>query len=155
MVMPKNRLPTIRENAFPDLLRTGYEVTSKEDQFQNCFGYAAGEAFGWWTPIAGSGYQWPQELPRKTDVDTFVEFYNLKGGYVPCDTGELEEGFEKVVLYVDSNNEVSHAALQKENGVWTSKLGVWEDIEHSIPEGLNGDDPAYGKIARFLKRPRK
>ena len=80
MVMPKNRLPTIRENAFPDLLRTGYEVTSKEDQFQNCFGYAAGEAFGWWTPIAGSGYQWPQELPRKTDVDTFVEFYNLKGG---------------------------------------------------------------------------
>jgi hypothetical protein len=149
------RLPQIREKAFPDLHRTGYEVTSKEDDFQNCIAFAAGKAKGVWTPYAGYGYYWPNELPRKTDVETFVKLYKLEAGYDPCDAsdkGEYEEGVEKVAIYVDSNNEVTHAAKQNKDGTWTSKLGDWEDIRHNVLEGVCGNDPAYGKVAKFLRR---
>ena len=149
------RLPKYREKAFPDLHRTGYEVTSKEDDFQNCIAFAAGKAQGVWIPYAGNGYYWPPGLPRKTDVDTFVKLYELEAGYAPCETGELQDGFEKVAIYVDSNNEVTHAAKQNNDGTWTSKLGDWEDIRHHALEGVCGQDPAYGKVAKFLRRPQQ
>lgn len=45
-----------------------------------------------------------------------------------------------------------HAALQLENGDWTSKMGSAEDILHILAEVLEG--PEYGHVARFLSRPR-
>jgi hypothetical protein len=105
-----------------------------------------------WTPYGGHGYYWPPDLPRKADVDTFVKLYELEAGYVSCDTGELQAGFEKIAIYVDSNNEVTHAAKQNRDGTWTSKLGDWEDIRHRLLEGLEGDYPAYGRAVKFLKR---
>jgi regulator of protease activity HflC (stomatin/prohibitin superfamily) len=42
-----------------------------------------------------------------------------------------------------------HAARQLPSGMWTSKLGALEDIEHQL-EGLAGD--RYGKIGQILKR---
>ena len=149
------RLSQLRENAFPDLYRTGYEVTSQEDDYQNCIAFAAGRPNGVWTPYAGNGYYWPRGLPRKTDVETFVKLYKLEAGYDPCDPsdeGEYEEGVEKVALYVDANNEVTHAAKQNKDGTWTSKLGDWEDVRHNSLEGVGGDAPAYGKVAKFLRR---
>ena len=67
----------------------------------------------------------------------------------------LEPGFEKVALYADRNEEVTHAARQTADGSWTSKLGEWEDIAHKSLEALCGDEPAYGTVAQILKRPRK
>ncbi len=157
MAMPK-RLAPIRENSFPNLYSAGYEVTSKEDDFQNCIAYAAGRDKGVWTPYAGHGYYWPAGLPRKTDVETFVKLYKLEADYDPCedsDKGEPEEGIEKIVLYVDSNNDVTHAAKQNRDGTWTSKLGDWEDIRHKVPAAVGGDAPAYGKVAKFLRRTRQ
>ena len=45
-----------------------------------------------------------------------------------------------------------HAALQLGSGIWTSKLGTGEDIEHDAPENLAG--PCYGHVTAFMKRKR-
>jgi len=151
------RLPPERENVFPNLFANGYGVTSDEDFLYNCIAWAAGEENTQekWDPFCiGFGYYWPDGLDRKADVETFIKLYAMEGGYAPCDTDKPEPGFEKLTIYVGADGEVTHAARQKEDGMWTSKLGDWEDIGHKTPQGVCGDFPAYGKIAQFVKRPR-
>ena len=147
-----------REGCFPQLLASRYAVTSEADFLYNCIAWAAGpeNTQTWWDPFAiGHGYYWPANLPRNAEVDTFIKLYALEGGYSPCETAELEPGFEKVAIYADHNGEVTHAARQTEDGGWTSKLGEWEDIAHKTLEALCGDEPAYGRVAKILKRPSK
>jgi hypothetical protein len=149
------------EEEFPKLFPSGYGKASEEDEFYNCFAFAADEKNTevWWTPVhLGNGFHWPEGLDRKTDIDTFVKLYKIEGGFEPCENNSiaLEDGIEKVALYVDDQNDVSHAARQLEDGSWASKLGDWEDIEHSKLEGLSSDinKPAYGKVVKILCRPR-
>jgi hypothetical protein len=155
-ILPKN------EKLFTNLFSSGYEKTSEEDESYNCIAWAAGEknTEDFWTPcIIGHGYYWPDELPKKTDLETFIQLYRLKGGYEPLEkiSFELEDGIEKIALYLDDQNEVSHAARQKEDGTWASKLGELEDIEHLTPEALctKGKELAYGSVAKILARRRK
>ncbi len=152
-----SRIPFDRESCFPNLFSSGYGKSSDEDFEYNCVAWAAGEenTQEWWDPLAlGPGYYWPNGLQRNTEVDTFVKLYELVGGYVACDHVGLEEGFEKIALYSNAQGEFTHAARQKEDGIWTSKLGDWEDIEHRTLSGLSGNAPAYGSVAKILKRPR-
>jgi hypothetical protein len=71
-------------------------------------------------------------------------------GFEPCDSGEVEEGFEKVAIYTDAGGEPTHAARQLANGRWTSKLGYLEDIEHDL-DAVAGTH--YGRVRAFLRRP--
>lgn len=64
----------------------------------------------------------------------------------------MEQGYEKVALYVDHDGKPTHAARQLPTGRWTSKLGKIEDIEHEL-EGIAGS--VYGSVAKILKRPMK
>jgi len=84
------------------------------------------------------------------DEPTIAAFEEVFGqlGYEPCETGELEKGFEKVATYA-KEGEVAHAVRQLANGRWTSKLGRNIDIEHTL-RGLEG--PTYGQVVLFLKR---
>lgn len=84
-------------------------------------------------------------------IDTMVRFYQNEG-FALCGTDTLpEDGFEKVVLY-SSGGLFKHAALQLEDGTWTSKLGEHEDISHTTAEFLLGGE--YECIVHVLKRPR-
>lgn len=58
-------------------------------------------------------------------------------------------GFQKVAFFVGANGVPTHAARQLPSGLWTSKLGEWEDIEHTL-HALEGD--IYGTVALLLKR---
>lgn len=102
----------------------------------------------------GIGY-WPQNIPREETLDTFIHAYGLLG-YVLCPDGSNEIGFEKIALFAergwDGMPSPTHAAIQLENGYWSSKLGPFEDITHFALETLQG--PCYGTIACYLKRPR-
>ena len=73
-------------------------------------------------------------------------------GYKECDSGEFENQNLKIALYT-VNNEVRHLARQLDNGLWTSKLGNLQDIEHSL-ESLEGGDGSYeyGQVTHFFKR---
>jgi hypothetical protein len=87
-------------------------------------------------------------------MDAFVQAYQTLGFEV-CFSNALESSIEKVALYGQSRNGIvipTHAALQLENGAWTSKLGDCEDIEHAVVDDVNG--PQYGRPLIYLKRPR-
>src|SRR5579863_4305608 len=57
----------------------------------------------------------------------FRHFYQFE----VCESAEIEEGFNKIVLYegIGEDGEVGflHVALQLEDGTWKSKMGEYED----------------------------
>ncbi|MEZ2302553.1 MAG: hypothetical protein ACBR13_12385 [Microcoleus sp.] len=81
-------------------------------------------------------------------MDAFIKAYQTIG-YECCDNGDIEPGFQKIAIYT-YNGEPQHAALQEENGMWKSKLGDWEDIQHEL-KGLENPN-YYGVVQQILKR---
>jgi hypothetical protein len=139
---------------FPWLGGGNYTETSPATRRYNCIAWGAGNDARWWWPDARNIGYWPPNIPREETLDAFERAYALQG-YAPCSNGDLEPGVEKVALYglrVGTDIVPRHAARQLENGWWTSKLGVCEDIEHDTPDALIG--PGYGAPVRFLRRPR-
>jgi hypothetical protein len=105
-----------KEANFPNLRRGNYRVTSEEDPVYNCIAHAAGRDDGWWWPVDGiDGVVWPGGLERKETLECFVSAYALQG-YVCCESGKFEAGFEKVAIYADSTGEPTHAARQLRQG---------------------------------------
>lgn len=87
-------------------------------------------------------------------MPAFMQAYETLG-FRLCFGDALENGVEKVAIFGKERNGViipTHAALQLESGAWTSKLGDFEDIEHSILDAVNG--PVYGRPVVYMKRPR-
>lgn len=139
-----------RESFFPSLRKEGYRVTSAEDDDYNCIAWAADRKNARWWPVEGvEGVFWPEGVPLEETVDSFVLAYGTEG-YEPCDSAEVEFGYEKIAIYADENGVPCHAARQTATGIWTSKLGGWEDIEHDTLSGVAGKE--YGHPVRFLKR---
>ncbi len=140
----------------PHLRAAGYSRESPATPVYNCFAWAAGQTMAWWEPAApdiiphlGPTF-WPAGVPNELALDSFVQAFSTLG-YEECETADLEPGHEKVALYVDADGDPSHAARQLRSGVWTSKIGELEDIEHPTLRAVEG--PAYGRVARILKRP--
>jgi hypothetical protein len=126
-------------------------VTSQYDEGYNCIAWAARDIVqNWWPDEDGVGY-WPIGK-REVTVENFIEAFATRG-YEPCESGEYEEGFEKIALYVD-NDEPTHMARQLNASEWTSKLGNMEDISHASLTSIedSGRPESYGKAERFLKR---
>ena|SRR3989442_11840681 len=140
------------EEWFPRLLHEGYQETSPEDNTYNCIAWAGDDNQEKWDPDATTGRYWPNNVPRTRDLSSFIVLYEVEGGYVPCENGELEPGFEKIAIFLNLAKEVEHASRQLHDGTWTSKLGEWEDITHQTLSCLEGN--IYGRVSQFLKRPR-
>src|SRR5437879_4179528 len=122
------------EELFPNLQMTGYRITSPLTRQYNCIAWAAGDAQRWWDPTRHKDFgYWPDDVPRELSVLAFVQLYESLG-YLVCDRHDLEEGLEKVAIFADESGRPTHAARQLRSGVWTSKLGRLEDIEHDILE---------------------
>ena len=140
--------------AFPHLRGDpNFKITSQEDHSYNCIAWAAikSDIFWWPSPNANilDGLEWPFNLPFDLKLETFIRLYeNL--GYERCDSWEFEHNFQKITIYVDKSDNCTHAARQNFNGLWTSKLGRYEDIAHSDPFHLQNDE--YGMAVQFMKR---
>jgi hypothetical protein len=135
---------------FPGLRTTLFDVTSPATREYNCIAWAAGDAARWWwpDPDPDAAVYWPSFVPLEETLNAFVAAFATLG-YVPCSGEHVENGFEKVALFV-ADGAPTHAARQRANGRWTSKLGFQEDIEHDL-HALSGDE--YGTVALLLKRP--
>lgn len=131
--------------AFP--LLVVYRITSKATETYNCIAWAAEDDTQPWWPSQDAF--WPPGVPINTTVAAFIQAFGTLG-YFPCSDGSLENGYIKVVLYA-LGADVKHAARQLPSGLWASKLGKAEDIEHDTPESLTG--PVYGQVVQFLCRP--
>jgi hypothetical protein len=142
---PKTRI----RNSFPTLSPADFKVTSPEDGNYNCVAWAANDDQRVWWP--NGRYFWPAHLPLVEDVDNFVLAFTEQG-FEPCESFQLEEGYEKVAIYADVNRRAKHMARQLENGAWTSKLGGSWDISHKSLSGLIGKE--YGSPVRAMRRKR-
>lgn len=145
-----------------NLVDGSYERTSAPTGQYNCIAHAAYDCrLNWWPIAAGfaeNDRYWPKGAPPRRTIRAFTKAFQLQG-FELCEDGELEPGFEKVVLYVsdkataeDPLNAPTHMARQLPCGKWTSKLGAHIDIAHDNPDRLVG--PKYGRIELFLKRRR-
>ena len=134
---------------FPSLDANNHRLTSPITSDYNCIAWAAEEDDRWWWPGPVSVSYWPQGIARVPTCDAFVDAFKTIG-YDVCVTPELEEGFAKVALYVDANNNPTHMARQLADGTWTSKLGQAYDINHHTLEAISG--PTYGAPSVFLRK---
>jgi hypothetical protein len=148
----KDLPPELLKEWFPQLIEGSYLVTSPASEDYNCIAWSLGDSTRKWDPSPIEGRYWPANLGRRYDVHSFTELYGAVGGFAPCENGDLEAGVEKIALYVGLDNEVKHAALQLPSGMWTSKLGDFEDIQHAL-EVLEGG--GYGFVKQFFKRGRR
>jgi hypothetical protein len=143
---------------FENIRPGNFQCTSNRTSHLPCWGYnciawAAGKTDKWWWPIEGEPCAfWPIPVNSKDPV-TLGEFIKAfeSEGFSVCRNSRFENGFEKVAIYVDSDGEPTHAARLLPSGVWTSKMGQGEDIEHETLHVVEGE--AYGTAKAFLKRP--
>lgn len=141
------------EKIFPDLSADGYSPKSEKSTDYNCIAYAAGDESKKWVGYREAGYYWPEEAKEGHTLDALIDAFE-KLGYTICASDSLEAEYEKVALYADQEELWTHAAKQREDGRWTSKLGNLEDIIHQTPQGVAGPEPAYGRVACLMKRRR-
>ena len=144
-------------NCFPGLrYDKDFRITSPEDPNYNCIAWAYLIKNRWmWPPrgqqalVLDAVTYWPDDN-SSVDVERFVDAFRLKG-YEKCDTPDYETGYQKIALYVKpGTTECTHAARQRSNGVWTSKLGASYDIQHGNPQSIEGR--WYGKVYCYMKR---
>lgn len=98
----------------------------------------------------GGRYSWPLGIPDT--LDGWTKIFTDQG-YELTDKREIEEGFEKVAIYVDLEDLLpSHVAIS-DGRVWKSKIGRLQDIEHATLDLLEGDRFwEYGIVERILSR---
>ena len=106
-----------------------------------------GKTDEWIEPVTG-----PANAPF-----TAMDLLFVAHGYrrLPTLDYRHKQGKSKVALYAIRNPdgtvaEVTHAALQADDGTWTSKIGQGPLIRHSTPNSLSG--PAYGEPVAVYQR---
>jgi hypothetical protein len=82
-------------------------------------------------------------------LDAFLAAFAALG-YFQCADAEAEPDFERIALSASARGTPLHAARQRPDGSWSSKVGELEDIEHALSD-LEGE--AYGSVVLFMKRP--
>ena len=140
------------------IIGENFEFTSPKKKGYNCVGYALGEVNKDIDMLALSKrfdlspFGLSNEQLDHT-INGYIKLITGLYGYEICDTSEAEDGFDKIVLFegIDEDGDLNflHMAKQLGNGIWTSKMGTFEDIEHLTPDAVNG---YYGKPKVFMKR---
>ena len=143
-----NSLPHL-ERLFPALAASGYSKSSEYDPSYNCIAFSVHDTGQWWERLPVHGYYWP--LDRDDRIEDWINALKLNN-YTVTNSQELEQGMEKIAIYVGYDGSPTHVARQLASGSWTSKIGKLEDIVHSSTRALEGDE--YGEVQIIMKRKR-
>ncbi len=132
-----------------------FQCRSDPDDDYNCIAWALGKTNHFWWPRNEAGYYWPPGLPKEPisgeTVDNFIAAFKTEG-YLPCSHSGVERKYQKIALFVSAYGRRKHAACLLETGIWSSKLGPSEDIEHATLKCLEGR--TYGRVRMFFKKRR-
>jgi hypothetical protein len=141
------------ELQFSSLKNSYYSKTSEKTPRYNCIAYVAGDyERPWWPVPYQAPYFWPIDNPEKDEsLEEFIEAFESLG-YQCCDNDEQEDGFHKIVIYIDEDGFPSHMAKQLPNGKWSSKCGDLEDIEHDLKSLCGKEKEGYGHIGRVMQK---
>lgn len=125
---------------------------SPEDSRYNCFAWAVNYKDRWWGTDENEDF-WPDGIPREETLEAYIESYR-QIGYEVCEEELPEKGYLLIAIYVDHDGEPSHAAkYNPETGLWESKLGVRQDVEHDFAdEFILNEGVDYGTLAIFMKK---
>lgn len=135
------------EQLFPLVKKEGYQITSLETIDYNCIAWAASRNDKWMWPHPD--YFWPAKIPLNDKLSSFIKLFESLGYFI-CNSDTIEKDNEKIAIYVTPSTDiVQHAARQLESGKWTSKLGEYKDIKHTL-KGLTKS--TYGEIGVIMKR---
>jgi hypothetical protein len=136
---------------FPRLHGATFRITSPPDDGYNCMSWCAEDVAHWWWPLGDHPeLYWPDGVAKEVTVAAFqAAFATL--GFADCPSEHLEAGTEKIAIFAKHGTVPTHGARQLPSGLWTSKFGKAEDVEHPLRE-LEGD--LYGTVALVLGRPR-
>lgn len=145
---PRGTLKRLFPNSALDV--TSIKVTSPIDGVYNCAAWVVGITHGWVQPLdyPGKYVIWPV-AKEGSSVNAYGKMFAYYG-FVDCDDGELEIGFEKIVIYGNAGAIFTHVAKQLPDGRWTSKLGGQSDVTHRTPETLAGSE--YGQPLKYMRR---
>ena len=133
---------------FPNSTNEPFLVTSPETTSYNCIAWAYGDDTKWYWPDSSNSYYWPENVPREETIDSFILlFKNI--GFEICTNEDFEPGYNKIAIYCNNTQNPTHAARQLETGLWTSKLGPYVDVSHTLYSLSNG---SYGNVIVFMKR---
>jgi len=131
------------------ILESRCAFTSKSTFEYNCVGYAVGD-FRWWHPAEQKEHYWPEGVARNFLAQTYVDaLKTVHFEECPIQTDAQEPGFEKFALFHKAHK-FTHIAIIAADGVWKSKLGNLEDIEH--PPAVRSKFGSYGLIFKYLRR---
>lgn len=128
------------------------ERKSPKSDTYNCIAFAMGDVSRWWWPTKRptAGVFWPLRGAGYRDpyVSNFIAMLQSYG-YAGCANGTVETGFEKLALYAQPFDKVTHLAKLLPDGNWHSKLGPDEDVIHEL-SALEGNK--YGKVHSFYRK---
>lgn len=141
---------------FENISPNDFKCSSDPETDYNCIAWAAGKTNRPWWPEPTWPYFWPAGLPKSPAQEAerlahFISAFKMEG-YRVCFwmRSRYQRGYEKVAIYVNEKGRATHAARMLPTGVWSSKLGNEEDIEHKDLQCIQGK--AYGRVAVILKR---
>ena len=133
--------------SLPNSAGDSLEITSPEDGSYNCVAWAIGDSEHFYWPKKLPGLDWPKGLPRKGTTANLITFFKSHG-FETCENGLPEKGREKIAIF-EKNGLPTHACRLLKNGPWTSKLGILEDVRHSLSSISGG---MYGEVSVFMQR---
>jgi hypothetical protein len=137
--------------SFPDFPNSSIQpflITSPDTPAYNCIAWAFEDPSRWYWPDPANIYYWPNNVPRNVTLDSFIALFATIR-YELCQDGEIEIGYNKIAIFVDTNGTPTHAARQLPDGFWTSKLGQNIDVQHTI---FSIQDGGYGTVAAYMRR---
>ena len=134
-------------DALPNSFIEPLVITSLPTGNYNCIAWALEDTtrFYWTGPEAF--FYWESDLPREETIDSFVQLF-ARYDYEICQNALKERGYTKIALFT-KDDIPTHAARQLPNGLWTSKLGILEDVRHTLSAISGG---IYGSVALVLKK---
>jgi hypothetical protein len=115
------------ESLLPGLRGSGCVVTSPEDIRCDGLAWAAEDEEHWWWPNEDS--HWPEEAAREETIAAVVAAYGVLG-FVSGEGLLVEQEYEDMVIYTSRDGTPTHVARQLQFGLWSSKRGLLQDVEH-------------------------
>ena len=94
---------------------------------------------------------WPEGFDADDSLRSYIDVCVRHLGFSQCATTDLsfDPKFHKIALFADENDEFTHAMRQVDEIHWTSKIGIYIDVQHTL-DGLR--DSKYGSLAAVLRK---
>jgi len=141
------------EDWFPNLEWGEWSITGDANNVYNCISWSVGitDDWTWWEVDQDAKFGDQDWILEESDFDGFYDYY----GYESCTEAEAEiQLYKRPGAEAPTNPDgITHAARTTDYGMWESKCGGWEKIDH-MRDALNDSSEAavYGEHVRDYKR---